>query len=99
MPLVDASAQVIAGVVGTIVTTFGLVIIAIINNRRERKGSAEASMEATLRERILLKEEKIADLKDDKLELLEENSKLHDQKADLLEKIRELESERRRDSA
>lgn len=100
MPLPDTNVLITSGTIATIVSTLGLVLIAILNNRKERKGSAEASMEATLRERIVFRDEKIEDLKEDKAKLLEDKRELLDEKSDLLERIRELETnERRRDSA
>jgi hypothetical protein len=94
--ILDVNAQVVAGVVGTVITTLGLIIVAVLNNRRERKGSAEASMEATLRERILFKEEIIADLRNDKQELIDQNTQLRQDKADLKAQVRRLESIERR---
>lgn len=89
--LPDTNVLITSGTVATLLSTLGLVVIAILNNKKERKGSAEASMEAALRERILLRDEQINELKEDKVELAEKN-------ASLLERIRELESnERSRD--
>lgn len=62
----NAAVQVaLIGIFTTIVTTAGVVITAIINNRRERGHAAESAIERTLRERILLRDEQIADLKSD----------------------------------
>lgn len=95
----DVDILITSGLGATFLTTAGLVLIAIINNRRERKGSAEASMEATLRERLDYRDEKIEDLKKDKADLLEDKERLLDRQAELLEKIRELESTERRRSS
>jgi hypothetical protein len=63
---VDATLQVgFLGIITTFVTTAGVVIVAMINNRRERGSAAESAMERTLRERIILRDEQIADLKAD----------------------------------
>lgn len=71
-------------VLATIVTTVGVVSVAIINNRRERDGAASAGVEAGLDERDILgrmlslisenerKEKHIAELQADKKELQKE---------------------------
>lgn len=71
------------GLAGTGLTTIGVIVAAIINNRRERKGSGEAGVELTLRERITLKEEKIVDLTDRNKYLREENDRLTQKNDDL----------------
>jgi hypothetical protein len=73
----DPTVQVAAiGIVTTLVTTTGVVLVAILNNKRERSGSAEAGVVIALRERLALKDEIIRDLRDDKSELEEENEDL-----------------------
>ncbi len=62
----DTTVQVaIIGIITTFVTTIGVVIVAIFNNKKERGAAAESAMERTLRERIVLRDEQIADLKAD----------------------------------
>lgn len=62
----NATVQVaLIGIITTIVTTAGVIIVAIVNNRKERGTAAESAMERTLRERIILRDEQIADLKAD----------------------------------
>lgn len=62
----DATVQVaLIGIITTLVTTAGVVGVAIVNNRKERGTAAESAMERTLRERIILRDEQIADLKAD----------------------------------
>jgi hypothetical protein len=62
----DPTVQVAAiGILTTLVTTAGIVVVAIINNRKERGSSAESAMERTLRERILLRDEQIQELRQD----------------------------------
>lgn len=62
----DATLQVgLVGIFTSIVTTAGIVIVAMINNRKERGQAAESAMERTLRERIVLRDEQIADLRAD----------------------------------
>ncbi len=75
-------------VLATIVTTVGVVAVAIINNRKERDGAASAGVEAGLDERDILgrmlsliaenerKEKHITDLQADKKELQRENREL-----------------------
>jgi uncharacterized protein YlxW (UPF0749 family) len=64
------------GIATSIVTTVGIVIVAMINNRKERTTAAESSMERTLRERITLRDEQIVDLKNDVLNLESEVQEL-----------------------
>lgn len=71
------------GLAGTALTTLGVIIAAVINNRRERKGSGEAGVELTLRERIVLKEEKIVDLTERNSHLRKENDELTQKNDDL----------------
>lgn len=80
------------GILTTMITTAGVVIAAVVNNRRERTGSATQGIEATLRERILLRDEQITDLREDVTNLrlrldtaLEENI----EKTDLIDHLRE----------
>lgn len=62
----DPTVQVaMIGIFTTVVTTAGIVGVALINNRKERGASAESAMERTLRERILLRDEQIEELKQD----------------------------------
>lgn len=65
MPKDPAVQVAIVGILTTLITTMGVVIAAVVNNRRERAGSASEGIEATLRERILLRDEQIADLRED----------------------------------
>jgi 5-bromo-4-chloroindolyl phosphate hydrolysis protein len=67
---VDSSVQVaLIGIFVAIVTTTGLVIVAIINNRRERGDSAQKAMERVHKERLELKDEIIKELRMDVSEL------------------------------
>lgn len=50
---------------GTIVTVTGGVVVAIITSNKDSKASAETALEKSLRERILLRDEKIEELKED----------------------------------
>lgn len=82
----DATVQVaLVGIFTTMVTTAGVVIVAMINNRKERGGAAESAMERTLRERIVLRDEQIADLRSD----LEERDRMIAQQAEELTLYRE----------
>ena len=66
----DPTVQVAAiGIFTTLITTCGVIAVAVLNNRRERGGAADAGVEATLRERIALRDEQIQDLKSDKVDL------------------------------
>lgn len=89
----DPSVQVaIVGVLTTIITTSGVVLAAIVNNKRERTGSAGAGIEATLRERILLRDEQLADLRADKAALqarLDECLVEIDEKTTLIKHLRD----------
>lgn len=82
----DVTVQVaFVGILTTMVTTAGVVLVAIINNRKERGQAAESAMERTLRERIILRDEQIADLKVD----LAERDRIIAQQAEELELRRE----------
>lgn len=61
------------GVFTTVITTIGLVVTAIVNNRREKSDSAQKALERVHKERIEFKDEIIADLRSDLLEALREN--------------------------
>lgn len=75
-------------VLATIVTTVGVVTVAVLNNRKERDGAASAGVEAGLDERDILgrmlsliaenerKEKHITELQADKKELQKENREL-----------------------
>lgn len=59
----------IIGIVTTLITTAGVVIAAVVNNKKERTGAADEGIAATLRERITLRDEQLADLREDKRDL------------------------------
>lgn len=66
----DSSVQIaLIGIVTTLITTAGVVIAALVNNKRERSGSASQGVEAVLRERVALRDEQITELRDDKADL------------------------------
>lgn len=84
----DPTVQVAAiGIFTTLITTAGVIVVAIINNRRERGGAAQEGIEETLRERIVLRDEQIADLKS---EVAHKEAIIQRQKAE----IRELKGKR-----
>lgn len=56
---------VVLGFFGTMVTGAASVAVAIIVNRREKTQSAETALEQTLRERLVLKDEQLADCRQD----------------------------------
>lgn len=58
----------VLGFLGTLVASIIGAIVAISTNRTEKAQTAEQTVEKTLRERILLRDEQIEDLKDDVLE-------------------------------
>jgi hypothetical protein len=69
---VDPTVQVaLIGIFTTVVTTIGVIGVAVLNSRKERGSAAESAMERTLRERITLRDEQIADLRE---ELAEEEA-------------------------
>lgn len=79
----------LVGVITTLITTLGVVFVAVINNRRERSNAAEEGIEATLRERILLRDERIIDLKNQVDSLRNDKERLQLQSDDQLETIEE----------
>lgn len=78
---------------GVVVTATVGAVVAIYTNKAEKKSTAVSAMEMTLRERIILRDEQIAELKaakgkaDEKLaEQIAENIRL---KAQLVERYRD----------
>lgn len=69
----------IIGIFTTVVTTAGVVLVALLNSRKERGSSAESAMERTLRERILLRDEQITDLKGELAEREREIAQLREE--------------------
>lgn len=63
------------GIGTAVVAASSAIVVAFINNQRERTSSAETAMEETLRERILLRDEQIAQ-RDHRIEQLEEELRL-----------------------
>jgi len=62
----DPTVQIAAiGIITTLITTAGIIVVAVLNNRKERSGAAQEGIEGTLRERILLRDEQIADLREE----------------------------------
>lgn len=62
----DPTVQVaVVGILTTFITTAGVIIVAVLNNKKERTDAAQEGIEETLRERILLRDEQIQDLKDE----------------------------------
>lgn len=62
----DPTVQVaLIGIFTTVVTTIGVIGVAVLNSRKERGSAAESAMERTLRERITLRDEQIADLREE----------------------------------
>jgi hypothetical protein len=59
------------GVVTTFITTIGVILVAVMNNKRERRSAADVGVEVTLRERLTLRDEQIAELREDKADLRE----------------------------
>jgi len=67
----DPTVQVAAiGIITTLITTVGVILVAIMNNKRERGGAADAGVEVTLRERITLRDEQLLELRDEKKDLV-----------------------------
>lgn len=72
-------------VLATLITTMGVIAVAVINNRREREGAATAGVEAALDERDVLErllsliaenERKEAEIQSLKNEATERNEKI-----------------------
>lgn len=62
----DPAVQVAAvSIFTTFITTIGIIIVAVLNNKKERTDAASEGIEETLRERILLRDEQILDLRDE----------------------------------
>lgn len=71
----SVQAAIVTGVVGTIAAVCGIVV-AFVNNRKERGDAAENAMVTTLRERIILRDEQLA-IKDHIIEELREELELY----------------------
>lgn len=95
MPTNDAALVALFGVIGTFVSTMGVVLVAMINNRKERRGAAEEGVEETLRERILLRDEQIVDLREDVAERDAMIATLREERASLREENKRLRTENR----
>lgn len=57
---------------GVVVTATAGVIVAIFTNTKERKQASESTMEKALRERLVLRDEQLEDLRE---ELIEEKAR------------------------
>ena len=68
-----------ASVAATAITTVGVVVTAVINNRRERESAADEGIESVLRERVTLYkelyEEQLAEDEKLKIKLKERGSR------------------------
>lgn len=63
----DPTVQVAAiGIIATLISTIGLIGVAVLNNKKERGGAAEAGVTETMEQRLLLKDEQI-ELRDEQL--------------------------------
>ena len=62
----DTSVQIgILTLLGTLITVSGGVLIAVINGKKEKEAAVETTLEKTLRERLLLRDEQLVDLAND----------------------------------
>lgn len=69
----DASVQVaLVGTLGIFITACSVVVVAIVNGRKEKGDTADNAIQATLRERLALRDEQIKDHLDDKTRLKEQ---------------------------
>lgn len=82
---------------GVVVTAIAGIFAAIITNRKEKRQTSETTMERTLRERLTLRDEQLADIKADLSEELDENEKLRMEILRLRALAEELEAERGQD--
>lgn len=67
-PLVIAAVGTFAA---TIVTTFGGIVVALINSRRERGNAASASADEVMEQRLLLRDEQNDQLRSQNVQLQE----------------------------
>ena len=69
----DPTVQVaLIGIFVTVITTIGLVVITVINSRKEKSDSAQKALESVHRERLEFKDEIIADLRSDLVDAYKE---------------------------
>lgn len=79
----DPTVQVaLIGIGVAVVTTVGLIVVAIVNSRRERGDSAQRAMERVHKERLALKDEIIKELRLDIAELTIKNKELKESRHD-----------------
>lgn len=90
MPSDPAVQVALVGIFTTFITTAGVILVAVINNRKERTGAADEGVEATLRERLALRDEQIADLRADIVELRAQLAEAIQTNTDLQTELREL---------
>lgn len=68
----DSSVQVaLIGMGGIFLTGISVIVVAVLNSKKERGDTADSAVEKTLRERLALRDEQIADHVEDKAELKE----------------------------
>lgn len=81
----DPTVQVaMVSVLATAITTAGVVIVAIINNKRERSGAADTAVDLALDDSVILKR---------LVELINENDDLEKKNRELRSEIRSLKLE------
>ena len=84
---VDPNVQVaLASIIGTTILTFGTVVVAVINNRKERVKAASAGVDAALDERDVLER---------MLSLIAENDRKEETISGLRKRVRTVESEKK----
>lgn len=66
----------VLGFFGVMVTSIIGAIVAMGTNRKEKQNVAETTIEKTLRERILLRDEQLEESEDDNRKLVAENAAL-----------------------
>jgi hypothetical protein len=89
----DPTVQVaVVGVLTTLITTLGVIIVAVLNNKKERGDAADEGIAGTLRERITLRDEQILELREEKADLRVQLDKAlveNEEKTTLIRHLRE----------
>jgi adenylosuccinate lyase len=84
----DSNVQVaLIGMGGIFITAVSVILVAMVNSRKERDDTADSAVEKTLRERLTLRDEQIADHvadKDDMRARIDEQRALIDEQRVLI---------------
>lgn len=91
---IEPSVQVaLIGLIGIVITAIGGAFVALSTNRKEKTMVAESTLEKAYEQRILLRDEQLAESRQDVQDLLKERSELVAKLTTTYEKNARLEAE------